>query len=704
MLGLGGTRRHARRHTFLTILSLMLVITVLFAFFSMAHGMGTGHLQNGPAEGSGKVYGRTLASAGADASRSDDAMGSAAASADAGSCASSPSLGASAGAHQGQGVATALTEAVEYAYGVAPTMVASAPSDVVFIGDLATSSHASAVVWWSYYSKRSLSSYASVRDWTDAVAAGNVHASECQVIVVDPAVLSWDEADMDAIDAIKDSGTALVFCDAPDVELLKARPDVCAALGISGVRQDSVELTGLHLFEGLLWGKERVWGDAAGEDSDMLDGVDLDVAWYDLLGGSRAFLRGTVDIDEHPEAYGHDELTPPLVWRYSDGRDMTFVVQGGYLQGVLGMGLLSGFAGQLGAYSVYPIVNAQTLAINGFPDVADENPATMSDLYWRTSTQVQRDIVMGSLQSMLSYPDQTATFFLSPALGGASSSSGEESSSGGDGDASVVDYYLRAADDLSSEVGVTLDTVSAQVGDVACAAAQLDAGTAAVSDATGGGYEVASAFSSDESAALDALAQDGSDSASSQVRTLVTAGDVDADELPVASVVDVDGRPVTVQRALTDCRTLTALDDLRMRACEGALGYAVCEFDMRWLVWPRSDDDQWQTGYRTMLANYSSLMGSSDGLESTTASESDARLRTMLAMGYSQRRRGDVVTISVRDRLGDAYFMLRTNGERVVSVDGGDCEQVQDGWYVVRASSDEVDVTLTSEDSSEVRG
>jgi hypothetical protein len=684
------------RRTFVTILALILVISVMFSISNLMSSFDTEYAANEFSESTRQAFDATQeaiagiaqpSAASISAGSADDADASSGSDRASGAVGSSDSDGASV--------------AGDAMFGVSPAIVSGEPSDVVFIGNLEESASASSVVWWTYYSKRTLSVYDSLSSWEDAVAERVSSSSQTEMFVIDTDVLEWSDADMNALDAISDAGTPVVFCSLPSQDLLASRPDVCSLLGIESVAHEDVELTGLHLFDGLFIGSEKVWM-ASEDEPDMLDGIDALVTWYNLLGGTRVYLRGVVDTGTYPEAYAHSDVLPPLVWRYSNGRNCVFAVQGSYLRGLAGMGMLSSFSGQTGSCCIYPIVNAQTLAINAYPDVADRGSDAIQDAYSVSAIGLQRDIVWGSFQSLLATREKTATFFLASSLEVPSDDGDSSADGGSDGDASdTVEYFMRSIGGIGCETGVSLDAALDAASESSIdGAARMDAGCSAIQSGAAG-YEVSALFSSDEAAGLEAIGACAQDSAGS-VRTLVTTSG--SDDVPSFSLVSVGSRVVSVQRALSDCRSFTALDDLNLRGLQTALGYSVAEFDMRWLVWPRSDDDLWQVGYRRMLANYRTYFGALDAFDATTATESDARLRTMLACDYEQSIQGNTIRLKLTGRAGEAYFMLRTCGQTVASVEGGTAKELQEGWYLISASQDDVTIELADGNSAKARG
>ncbi|MBM6999504.1 hypothetical protein I3I95_05060 [bacterium] len=560
---------------------------------------------------------------------------------------------------------------------------ATSARTAVFVGDADASPHAGAVRAWCAYDGRQLAVRASVRAWFDDVAAGADDPTVPDVVIVDPAALAWDETDITYLRLLRGAGASLVLCDLPDEWLVASNADLRDLLGIAGVRAAQVDLTGLHLFAGLLPGGERTYV-ASDDDPDLLDGVSLQAPWYGLAGGAVAYLRGVVDVGAHPEAYGHDEVTPPLIWRYADDDGMTFVVCGDYLAGDTGAGLLRAFASEASDYALYPIANAQVLAIDAMPLLADENDGQLGATYARDAIALQRDVVWASLQRLALQTGATPTFFALAHL---------DADAEATPDAGDVEYFLRAIYELGGETGLSLSSHGS-----ADPSAKADRDAAALASVAPG-YAVSALSAPSRTVAAAALATGAGAYAAARTVVLPPAEDVASqDAEPLAGLLGVTGSVVTTQRATSDCRDFTAMDDLRLRAQEALLGWSVARLPMEALFYPADEDDQWQAGYRRALATYETAWAPFRALDQVSATEADARLRAMVALTYEESRSGDEVTLRTEGRSGTVYFFLRTHGERVVSVEGGTATALEEGWYVIAVDADEVRIRLAPSD------
>lgn len=87
----------------------------------------------------------------------------------------------------------------------------------------------------------------------------------------------------------------------------------------------------------------------------------------------------------------------PLIWekRYGDGQ--LFVVNGEFLTGAYGMGILTGLLSWGEDVFVYPVVNAKVNVLDSFPVLDNPWEEQLQALYSRDTNMFQRDIVWPSL-------------------------------------------------------------------------------------------------------------------------------------------------------------------------------------------------------------------------------------------------------------------------------------------------------------------
>ncbi len=540
-----------------------------------------------------------------------------------------------------------------------------------------------------------LASFAKWR-FTEAESLAEVSVSQAQdqakrLYIVDPAAVSWP-GDIARLQEAQRAGSPVVLCSLPDESLVEKNNEVRSFLGIARVRQPSVELTGFHLFEGLLLGGAKVYRNTS-EEPHLLDGVDLDVPWYVLAGGSKVYLRGEVDTEVYPDAYAHDEIIPPLMWRFSEGYAPLFVTYGPVLARPEGFGLLMAFVAECSSYEVWPVANAQVLALNDYPVLSKENDAEMQRIYARDSTSLQRDIVWGSISSLVSQNGAKPTLFLAPEL----DSKGAESPS-----PDLLQFYLRSIDELGGEMGLACDSIDNDSliqkiqNDMAFVCGEVPSyEVSAISVRTDKEHEVTSQLRE----------------AIEGVHTVITLpanketewGENETNE----SYTDDENRPVvgflsdTVMHlsTLSNCWHHTVLDDLALRACETGLGYSCVTFDLKGLLHPSNKDDEWQEGYRKMLSNYSSYWEPFRSLRQVSATTCDAYVRKTLAIDFSSSREGNTIVLTCGDvdDVRDQSFFLKLHDEHVVSVAGGSFQALNNGFYAIRLDDSRAVVEVASD-------
>lgn len=76
-----------------------------------------------------------------------------------------------------------------------------------------------------------------------------------------------------------------------------------------------------------------------------------------------------------------NEDLPAIIWRYAPDVGKVYVVNGDYLTGQMGAGLLTGFAADTESVYLYPVVNAQVSVVENYPTLADENKDYMEREY-----------------------------------------------------------------------------------------------------------------------------------------------------------------------------------------------------------------------------------------------------------------------------------------------------------------------------------
>ena len=107
------------------------------------------------------------------------------------------------------------------------------------------------------------------------------------------------------------------------------------------------------------------------------------------------------------------------------------------------------------------------------------------------------------------------------------------------------------------------------------------------------------------------------------------------------------------------------------------------------------DFDQMLSGYRQMIEWNRSM-----GLRDTTISECGAAVQRYCNLNYTQNIDGDTMTLKLDGLIDTAYMMVRTNGKKIVSVDGGEVSECSDNVYILEAKSPEITIKTVEKNES----
>ncbi len=178
-------------------------------------------------------------------------------------------------------------------------------------------------------------------------------------------VSEWREEDisLEELTRITQLGMMIVFAQMPDPGRIQADPALMDLLGIEEVRAEAMEIDKVHLFADFYLSADRIYerDDDYGETDDMI----LTIPYYHLRPGYEVYA-----VAELPAENGvplASEEMPPLLWRTVTGRSRLFCICSDVFSGEALLGTLSAFAAQATDLYVYPVVNAQTVNLLGFP-------------------------------------------------------------------------------------------------------------------------------------------------------------------------------------------------------------------------------------------------------------------------------------------------------------------------------------------------
>lgn len=544
---------------------------------------------------------------------------------------------------------------------------------VVLIGD-SESIYGKTVGEWAAYSRRKMIEHPSLKSYEEAEDPEGGPG----MLVIDSGCIDWNrEEEVQFLRQCVEQGTNLVFCTLPDVSVIKDSRQVRDLLGIREVRQEEAAAAGLHLYSGFLLGGERVYlpeeRTAEGEEEEAVFPGEVNGAgkpvfpWYLLTSGTKVYMKGipeeeSVDTEEYPV----------LIWRKSFGTAYVFAVNGGYMKGVEGIGILSAMSAEMHPYEIYPVINAQNMILVGYPSLADENRAEMDRLYGKSLKDLYQESIWTNVRMVMDRYQYKATCMVTPQYDYSDQAlpEGEQ-----------IEYYLKIFNEASAEVGLSGRSVSDTPIE-----RKLEEDGEFIREAVDT-YQFSSFYAGklSEDEIEKALKTD----LLSSVMTVVKEYE-DGD----SGIVEALSESVIAQTAFDIGFDYTYRGDFLARCLETALGYLSISYDMERVAYPKGEEDTWEklsVDFGTTVDTFGRLFQEFDR---TTVSESDFRIWRFLTLRYRDSRKGDTIEVQVTGEEAEKYFILRTHNETVSQMEGGSWKRLEEGAYLIRADEEEILITL----------
>lgn len=543
------------------------------------------------------------------------------------------------------------------------TTVIGADSSVVFVGnedgDMGT-----AVSRWCTYAKRKLISCKSVRTYK----SDDKNLPEMMILESEKYA---DGDNLTTLETLEKKGVIIVFGCLENVKNIQNNKALMKFLGIQKVVAEETHLAGVKLFEGLLLGGEVTYNTSKDKEEKKRQDLELNVPWYQVGSGTKTYMVGL--LDEKTGKNVENEDLPTIIWRNGIDYGSVFAVVGDYMKDSTALGLLDGMRAEALQYTIYPIVNAQNLSMVNFPVFADENNIEMLKLYSQSVTGIARDIMWPALISVVEKSDMKMTCFIQPQ---ADYTDDIEPKSGN------LEFYLKQMKEQSAEAGISLEYQ------------KLDKAEDKVTKDTEFfenekiNYRFGAAFAKEKD--LKGILKDTDSGLLGDVGTLV------CDYTENQPVVSYYSDSVTLQTVTSDGMNYAYSDDIRMRSIQTALGYTNVMLDMYDIFWPQEKTDRWEVMQKRFSSNLLTYWKNFRDFDSTTLSESNARIRTFLNLAYSQSREDNTITLQTSE--AGSWFILRTHGEEIDEIDGGSQTEIEADAYLICAEDTTVKIRLKEQE------
>ena len=534
---------------------------------------------------------------------------------------------------------------------------------VVFVGNEAGDMGIS-VSRWCTYAKREFIS-------CEAVSRYSVDDENLPEMMILESEKYAEGENLSKLKELEKKGVIIVFGCLENVKNIQNNQGLMKFLGIQKVVTDKTHLTGVKLFEGLLLGGEITYITPEDKEEKQRQDLELDVPWYQVGSGTKTYMVGL--FDEKTGKNVENEDLPTLIWRNGIDYGSVFAVVGDYMKDSTALGLLDGMRAEAMPYIIYPVVNALNLSMVNFPVFADENNDEMLKLYSQSATGIARDIMWPSLISIVQKSDMKMTCFIQPQ---ADYTDDVEPQSG------MLEFYLKQMKEQKSEAGISLEYQ------------KLDKAEDKVIKDTNFfenekiDYRFGAAFAKEKD--LKGILKDTDSGLLGDVGTLV------CDYTENQPVVSYYSDSVILQTVTSDGMNYAYSDDIRMRSIQTALGYTNVMLDMYDIFWPQEKTDRWEVMQKRFSRSLLTYWKNFKDFDSTTLSESNARVRTFLNLAYSQSREDNTITLQSSE--AGSWFILRTHGEEIDEIDGGSQTEIEADAYLICAEDTTVKIRLKEQE------
>lgn len=553
--------------------------------------------------------------------------------------------------------------------GKAPASDGKTPADseqagaVIYLGNPQKDAVGDTVQQWCSYTKRTLRFYESLSAWP------GLKEEMPEVLLIEPDYLKED--DVLTLTELADRGVSMIFCRLPETEFISGSKRFRDLLGIQKVEADACTLDGIKLYGGFLLGEETHYIAKKKKDKERQD-LDLEIPWYKLGSGTKIYMVGVFD-DESDEV--ENEELPVIIWRAAHKDARIFAVNGAYMEDISGVGVLSAMMSELHDYELYPVVNAQNLVIINGPDLTSENEEKMQEVYSRSSRLVLRDVVFPSLVSLSIITDSPMTCMVSQGL----------DRTAGEASYEEMVYYLKWLREQKAEMGISL----AGRGNTSFRENSEDFWDFLQKNNDTYLYSALYVPSGQLEEGIDLLCEGKNIFTGLQTITSKEPGG--------HRLLDYVSDTVTFQGLTGSAFSHTYAADFRLRAMETGLGYSSVYLDLERVLYPESEEDQWEKLVEKFSSNYNTYWKPFSAFEKTVLTESDRRVRQFLALDYEDGRSGNTIELNVENLKGEAYFILRTHGECIDEITGASWKKIERDAWLLTVTAPQVTITLEEE-------
>lgn len=471
------------------------------------------------------------------------------------------------------------------------------------------------------------------------------------------------------LNAYAQTGVPLVFTRPPSYDALVADRRLMDFLGIRECVDPAFTVDGIKLFADFFISGERIY--RADDDYETSEDFHITVPWYKLRADYKVYAVGI--LSEQGDL-ANEEL-PSLLWRTYSGNSFVFVTNTDLFDGEATLGLVTAFLSQAHARYLYPVVNAQTIAVIDFPLFSTENTEAIKARYSRDTSALTRDILWPNMAKVLENYGGGMNLFLTPAL---------DRSQAGTPSADELRMYIKNINKSSGITALSLDDRSGAPLSQVLSSAQDFFGSA-VPD-----YRFTALYAGPYAGGDVAAASRG-------YRML--------DGLSLVLLPYSKGTPLYRQQ--NDCLFVLATkqafshtfaEDARFVALQTALASSTQLVDMSRVYYPAGEDDDWSRLSQLWSAGIT-YYADFQAFDRTDIYAMEDRLRDFLAMNVVSRSGDSTMDVKIDGNTGSAWFILRLWHEAVSGVENGSATRLTDTAWLIRADGPSASIRLREIDS-----
>lgn len=518
---------------------------------------------------------------------------------------------------------------------------------------------------WAAYTKRNIMVYPSLEEYEEAKEKDDTAAPA--LIAVNSAAVDWKTNDgCNLLTGYVQSGIPLMFCNLPEISVMKETKQLQELLGIEMIRAEEMAVENIHLHKGFLLGGEVIYS-AEG----MEEGLAFDMPWYVLSSETEIYMNGIPKKRTIGNEVIEDGELPAILWRKDSETAPVFVVNGSYMSDVAGLGILSAISAEKNPYELYPVVNAQNMIYVNFPGLADENEDILMERYSQTLEGMFQNVIWPDVVAVRRESGASLSCMLAPQF------DYEDSAYP---DALQFERYMKLLNEQRAETGLSGTRLSDTPVEKKLAKDYEFMQEALPT------YQFTSFYVDDmtEEEIGNALQEE----LLTSVRTIVENCNDDKE------VIGYLSEYITRQSALIDGLDDSRRHDFRIRCLETALGYNSIMADMSRVAYPDQDGIDWVDASNTLRQNIQDYRIGKYGFDETTVSECDERIRSFLAMDYRQRREFNSIYLEINDTGSPVWFVLRTDRESIKSMEGGSWKRLEQDVYLLTIEEKNAVITM----------